>query len=91
MGRRAIKCKINVKKLDKSKLFVGKEGTYANITLIETPGGKYGDWMVVDDTTKEEREDNKKSTILGNGKNYGWGESGSSESRSTTPSDELPY
>lgn len=83
---RKINCKIDVKKLDKSKLFVGKEGTYANITLIETPNGKYGNWMIVEDQTKEEREAKKKSTILGNGKNHGWDahDSGDGQDRPAT-------
>lgn len=91
---RKINIKINVSKLDKSKLFKGKEGFYANITAIETPKGKYGDWMIVEDLSKEERGTDKKNTILGNGKNYGWGESksGSSSSGSSHVSDkDLPY
>lgn len=70
---RKINVKIDVKKLNKAKLFVGEKGTYANITLIESPGGKYGDWLVIEDLSKEEREAGKKDgTILGNGKNHGW-------------------
>lgn len=90
---RKINCKINVKALDKNKMFVGDKGIYANITLIETPGGKYGDWMVVEDQSKEERGTDKKSTILGNGKNHGWGETGSKPSSSAPPvsSSDLPY
>lgn len=91
---RKINCKIDVKKLNKSKLFVGKEGTYANITLIETPNGKYGNWMVVEDQTKEERDRNEKSTILGNGKNHGWGESSGDQPHppsSNVSSDDLPF
>lgn len=91
---RKINCKIDVKKLDKKKMFVGEKGIYANITLVETPGSKYGDWMVVEDLSKEERGTDKKNTILGNGKNYGWGESksGSSSSGSSPVSEkDLPY
>lgn len=71
---RKINCKINVKALDKAKLFVGKEGIYANVTLVETPNSKHGNWMIFEDQTKEERATNKKGTILGNGKNHGWGD-----------------
>jgi len=64
-----IDVKINVDKIDKSKLFAGAKGTYLNITLIPTPNGQYGDYMAVQSSTKEERDAGKKSAILGNGKN----------------------
>ncbi len=92
---RKINCKINVKALDKKKLFVGEKGTYANITLIESPGGKYGDWLIVEDLSKEERGTDKKGTILGNGKNHGWGDApedgGPVGTKVNTPPDDLPY
>lgn len=93
---RIINCKIDVKKLDKKKLYVGEKGTYANITLIETPGGKYGDWMVIEDKAKGTPKE-EKGTILGNGKNYGWGTSGGGESQQNRPSqapistDDMPF
>ena len=93
---RLIHCKIDVKKLDKNKLYKGEKGTYANITLIETPGGKYGDWVVVEDKGKDAPQD-AKSTILGNGKNKNWGsDSGyssapSSSSRPAPSSDDIPF
>ncbi len=95
MAKRVIKCKINVKALDKSRMFVGEKGIYANVTLIETPGGTYGDWMIVEDIKKEEADGGKKGTMLGNGKNYGWGESSSSSSQPSSnanvSSDDLPF
>lgn len=77
---RKINISIDVTKLNKAKLFKGAKGTYANITLIEKKT-EYGDWMVVEDLSKEERaKGDVKNTILGNGKNHGWGDnSGSSE------------
>jgi hypothetical protein len=63
-----ITLKIDVTKIDKSRLFVGKKGTYLDCVLIETPNSEYGDYMVVEETSKEEREAGKKGTILGNGK-----------------------
>ena len=71
---RKINCKINVSKLNKAKLFKNKDNHFiADVTLIETPNGKYGNnWMIVEDLSKEERDANKKGTILGNGKNHGW-------------------
>jgi len=63
-----ISAKINVTKFDKTKFFKGEKGTYADIVLIETPNGKYGDFMVVQGVTKEERAAGKQGAILGNGK-----------------------
>lgn len=64
-----IAAKIDVTKIDKSKLFEGKNGAkYLDIVLIETPTGKYGDFMVVQSVTKEERAAGKRGAILGNGK-----------------------
>lgn len=64
-----ITAKINCSKIDKAKLFKGEQGTYLDIVLIETPNGQYGDWMVCQATTKEERAAGKRGAILGNGKN----------------------
>lgn len=63
--------KIDVTKIDKNKLFKGAKGTYLDIVLIPTPDGKYGDFMVVQSVTKEERESGVKGAILGNAKNAG--------------------
>lgn len=63
-----ITAKINVTKIDRAKLFKGEKGTYLDIVLIDTPNGQYGDYMVVQSVTKEEREAGVRGTILGNGK-----------------------
>ena len=66
-----IKCKINVSKIDKSKMFVGKQGTYLDITLLENKNGpdEYGNhFMVVQDVSKEDRQAGVKGAILGNAK-----------------------
>ena len=63
-----ISIKIDVTKINKSRLYVGAKGTYLNCTLIDTPNSEYGDYMIVEETTKEEREAGTKGTILGNGK-----------------------
>ena len=63
-----ISIKIDVTKITKSKLYVGQKGTYLNCSLIPTPKSEYGDYMIVEDTTREEREGGKKGVILGNGK-----------------------
>lgn len=66
---------IDVTGIDKKKLVKGKKvredktvGVYGNFALIPTPGGQYGDFMVVQEQTKEERAAKKKSVILGNAK-----------------------
>ena len=63
-----ISLKIDVKKIDKSRLFVGKKGTYLDAVLIETPNSEYGDYMIVEDISYDERQAGKKGTILGNAK-----------------------
>ena len=64
-----IEVKIDVNKIDKSRLFQGKKGKYLNIVLIETPKNQYGnDYMVCHEKTKEERAAKAKSIILGNAK-----------------------
>lgn len=64
-----ITAKINVSKIDKTKLFKGKNGMYLDIVLIETQNDQYGnDYMVVQGVSKEERAAGKKGEILGNAK-----------------------
>ena len=63
-----LKIQIDVTKIDKDRLFKGKKGTYLNAVLIETPNSEYGDYMVVESTTKEEYEQGIKGAILGNAK-----------------------
>lgn len=63
-----ISIKIDVTKINKARLYKGEKGTYLNCTLIDTPDSQYGDYMIVEETTKEEREAGTKGTILGNGK-----------------------
>ena len=61
--------KIDVKKITKAKLYVGKSGTYLDIILIPTPDNKFGDdYMIVESTTKDERANGVKGVILGNAK-----------------------
>lgn len=63
--------KIDVTKLDKARFFKGAKGTYCDLVLIETPNGEYGDYMVKQSVTKEERAANLQMPILGNGKIMG--------------------
>ena len=63
-----ISLKIDVQKIDKSRLYKGVKGTYLNAVMIETPNSEYGDYMIVEDISYEERQQGKKGTILGNAK-----------------------
>ena len=68
---------IDCKLIDKAKLkpYTRKDGTdalFLSLTLVETPNSPYGEWMVKQDATKEEREAKVKSPILGNAKTIGW-------------------
>lgn len=49
----------------------GKTATFVDLVLIETPNGNYGDWMIKQGVTKEEREARVETPIIGNGKNVG--------------------
>lgn len=64
--------KIDLTKIDKSKIFVGKTGNkYIDLSLLENKAGtdQYGnDFVCVQDIGKEARERGEKGPILGNGK-----------------------
>jgi hypothetical protein len=67
-----ISVKINVTKIDKLRLFKGKNGTYLDCALIPSSNDQYGnDFMVVQNVTKEERAAGKRGEIIGNGKWFG--------------------
>ncbi len=64
-----ITIKVDVSKIDKSKMFECKKGTYLDVVLIPTPGDKYGnDYMAVQGISLEEREAGQRGEILGNAK-----------------------
>lgn len=87
--------KINVKLITKARLFEGEKGTYLNFSLIPTPTSQYGDYMIVEDITKEERIDGKKGVILGSCKVFKKVEKPTPEASqpaTTEPeSDDLPF
>ena len=60
--------KLDVTKIDKEKLFKGAKGTYLDLVLIETPNSEYGDYMICQSVSKEERDKGVKGAILGNAK-----------------------
>ena len=69
--RLGIEIKIDVTKIDKSKLYKGDKGTYLSLTtFINTnEADKYGNHgTAFQSITKEEKEGGVKPTILGNSK-----------------------
>ncbi len=64
-----ISLNIDVTKIDKARLFQGKKGTYLDCIMIETPNSEYGDYMIKQSVSKEEREQGIEGVILGNAKN----------------------
>ena len=66
--------KLNVMKINKERLFPGKNGAkWLDFVLIPTPGNEYGDFMIVESVPKQERAAGKKGAILGNAKFIGGG------------------
>ena len=69
MNNGILRLSIDVSKIDKSKLYRGKKGTYLNCAVLLRETDQYGnDGMIVQDVSKEEREQGIKGAILGNGK-----------------------
>jgi len=59
--------KIDVSKIDKSKLFAGKNGTYLDVTIwINEVSDQFGNDMSIEQSTK--KGENK--IYLGNGKHF---------------------
>jgi hypothetical protein len=63
-----IQVKLDVTKIDKTKLFQGKQGTYldAVIFLKDTPDQYGNNGMIVQSVSAEERAQGIKGAILGN-------------------------
>ena len=77
MGRKiGVNLKIDVSKIDKSKLFKGQKGTYldAQVFIDVDELDQYGNsGMITQAVSKEERDAGNKGAILGNAKKF-WGE-----------------
>jgi hypothetical protein len=72
MADKILKLKIDVSKIDKSKLYKGEKGTYLDATfLFNEAADQYGNnGMIVQEISKEDREAGQKGAILGNGKEF---------------------
>jgi hypothetical protein len=71
--KKTIALKIDVSKIDKSRLFKGQKGTYLDAVLFyDENSDQYGNnGMIVQSVSKEERAQGIKGAILGNGKDVG--------------------
>jgi len=91
-----IRCKIDLRRVDKAKLYTGEKGTYLDCTLLENRDGtdQYGNnFMIVQDVSKADREAGVKGAILGNGKIVA--QSGKSAQKPSQPAaqqgDDIPF
>jgi hypothetical protein len=68
--KKTISLKIDVTKIDKSRLFKGEKGTYLDaILLFDDQEDKYkNNGMIVESVSKEEKDNGVKGNILGNAK-----------------------
>jgi hypothetical protein len=91
MSKQMIQLKIDVSKIDKSKLYNGKKGTYLDATLfLNDQVDKYGNHgFIVQSVSKEERESGVKGTVLGNVKIFQKAEQ--SENQNIGSDNDLPF
>ena len=96
--KRIISLKINVSKIDKARLFKGSKGTYLDaVVFYDDEPGQFGDnGMIVQEVSKEEREQGVRGEILGNAKwvNPTIDEAAPSQPSTATPSDvddDIPF
>jgi hypothetical protein len=62
-----IRVKVDVTKIDKDRLFIGKKGTYLDLVLLPVRESKFGEsHLVKQDVSKEDREAGVEMPILGN-------------------------
>ena len=66
-----IKASINVTKIDKAEIYVGKNGKYVGLVFFENKNGpdQFGnDGFVTQEISKERRENGERGPIIGNWK-----------------------
>ncbi len=91
MSQQMIQLKIDVNKIDKTKLYNGKKGTYLDATLfLNDQVDQYGNHgFIVQSVSKEERESGVKGTVLGNVKIFQKAEQ--SENQNIGSDNDLPF
>jgi hypothetical protein len=105
MPKYGISLKIDVKKIDKERLFKGQKGTYLDMTFfLDTENeSQYGDnGTITQSVSKEEKDNGVKLPIMGNGKIF-WTDGGQQQgyqqprqnqgqqSRQPIPDDDIPF
>jgi len=100
MSKIGINISIDVSKIDKSRLFKGKKGTYMDLTTFidpDKPDQYEQHGFISQSTSKEEREQGVQTPILGNCKVF-FTEGGSSagspqpaQSMADLDSDDIPF
>lgn len=85
---------LDVLKLDKARFKEvtrrdGSRALFCDLVLFETQS-EYGDWIVKQAVTKEEREKRVEMPILGNGKNFQKGQSRRAPVQQTQPEPDGP-
>ena len=91
MSKIGINISIDVSKIDKSRLFKGKKGTYLDLTTFidpDKPDQYEQHGFISQSTSKEEREQGVQTPILGNCKVF-FTEGGSSAGSSPQPAQTL--
>jgi len=90
---KTIALKIDVSKIDKSRLFQGKKGTYLDAVLfLKDDDDEYGNnGMIVQSVTQEEREAGTRGAILGNSKQIGGQKVETTSAPVTESNDDLPF
>jgi hypothetical protein len=73
MSKKTIALNINVKKINKKRLYKGKKGIYLDMVLFyNSETDQYEqNGFVVESISKEERQNGQQGTILGNAKELG--------------------
>lgn len=90
---KTIAVNLDVKKIDKTKLYVGKKGTYLDaVVFLKDEADEYGNHgFIVQSVTKEEREKGVKGEILGNVKILGNSQSQQDKAQPQKNDDGLPF
>lgn len=88
MSKVGISISIDVTKIDKSRLFQGQKGTYLDLTTFVDLDNKdqyENNGFISQSTSKEEREQNVQTPILGNVKVFYSGEGQQSQPQPASP------
>lgn len=88
-----ISISINTAKIDKNRLYQGRNGKYLNITLFENESpDQFGNhFMAKQSLSKEERQSGVKAEIIGNGKIVSGNKPKPGNAKSQPESDEPPF